>query len=68
MSKKNQHIKFGQRVASFVQFCVSVGLHVCVSFALWLSAGSQQTQDQTNRRSGNTGEKHNENGVRYYFC
>lgn len=27
-------------------------------------AGSQQSQDQTSRRSGNTGEKHNENGVR----
>ncbi|KAL7388338.1 hypothetical protein ABVT39_011987 [Epinephelus coioides] len=25
--------------------------------------GSQQSQDQTSRRSGNTGEKHNENGV-----
>ncbi|XP_062292691.1 protein phosphatase 1, regulatory subunit 13Bb isoform X1 [Scomber scombrus] len=25
--------------------------------------GSQQTQEQTSRRSGNTGEKHNENGV-----
>ncbi|XP_032399339.1 protein phosphatase 1, regulatory subunit 13Bb isoform X10 [Etheostoma spectabile] len=25
--------------------------------------GSQQSQDQTGRRSGNTGEKHNENGV-----
>uniref|UniRef100_A0A8C7YZG1 Protein phosphatase 1, regulatory subunit 13Bb n=1 Tax=Oryzias sinensis TaxID=183150 RepID=A0A8C7YZG1_9TELE len=25
--------------------------------------GSQQTQDQTNRRSGNTAEKHNENGM-----
>ncbi|XP_024912879.1 protein phosphatase 1, regulatory subunit 13Bb isoform X3 [Cynoglossus semilaevis] len=25
--------------------------------------GSQQSQDQTNRRSGNTGEKHNENGL-----
>ncbi|XP_013862985.1 protein phosphatase 1, regulatory subunit 13Bb isoform X2 [Austrofundulus limnaeus] len=25
--------------------------------------GSQQSQDQTNRRSGNTGEKHKENGV-----
>lgn len=25
--------------------------------------GSQQSQEQTNRRSGNTGEKHNENGV-----
>ncbi|XP_042370247.1 apoptosis-stimulating of p53 protein 1-like, partial [Plectropomus leopardus] len=24
--------------------------------------GSQQSQDQTSRRSGNTGEKHNENG------
>lgn len=27
-------------------------------------AGSQQSQDQTSRRTGNTGEKHNENGVR----
>ncbi len=27
-------------------------------------AGSQQSQDQSSRRSGNTGEKHNENGVR----
>ncbi|XP_034017664.1 protein phosphatase 1, regulatory subunit 13Bb isoform X2 [Thalassophryne amazonica] len=25
--------------------------------------GSQQSQEQTNRKSGNTGEKHNENGV-----
>ncbi|KAG7509417.1 apoptosis-stimulating of p53 1 isoform X3 [Solea senegalensis] len=25
--------------------------------------GSQQSQDQTSRRTGNTGEKHNENGV-----
>lgn len=29
-----------------------------------LFAGSQQSQDQTSRRSGNAGEKHNENGVR----
>lgn len=29
-----------------------------------LFAGSQQSQDQTGRRSGSVGEKHNENGVR----
>lgn len=36
---------------------------VCDSACLGF-AGSQQSQDQTSRRSGNTGEKHNENGVR----
>lgn len=36
---------------------------VCDSACLCF-AGSQQSQDQTSRRSGNTGEKHNENGVR----
>lgn len=36
---------------------------VCDSDCLCF-AGSQQSQDQTSRRSGNTGEKHNENGVR----
>lgn len=38
----------------------SVTVNVC------LFAGSQQSQDQTSRRSGNTGEKHNENGVRLH--
>lgn len=38
----------------------SVMVNVC------LFAGSQQSQDQTSRRSGNTGEKHNENGVRLH--
>lgn len=32
-----------------------------------LFAGSQQSQDQTSRRSGSTGEKHNENGVRLHW-
>lgn len=27
-------------------------------------SGSQQSQEQMSRRSGNTGDKHNENGVR----
>lgn len=43
-----------------VRFCSA---DVCDSNCLCF-AGSQQSQDQTSRRSGNTGEKHNENGVR----
>lgn len=43
-----------------VCFC---SIDVCDSNCLCF-AGSQQSQDQTSRRSGNAGEKHNENGVR----
>lgn len=43
--------------------CVSA-LLVFVMVTVCFFAGSQQSQDQTSRRSGNTGEKHNENGVR----
>lgn len=39
-------------------------LFVMVAAVYMFFAGSQQSQDQAVRRSGNTGEKHNENGVR----
>ena len=45
--------------------CIQSSVGICVCDDDYLSfAGSQQSQDQTTRRSGNTGEKHNENGVR----
>lgn len=47
--------------------CAHLGvsaLPVFVMVTVSFFAGSQQSQDQTSHRSGNTGEKHNENGVR----
>lgn len=41
-----------------------VSVMVTFFFFSFFFAGSQQSQDQMSRRSGNTGEKHNENGVR----
>lgn len=41
-------------------------LNVRVSLFLFLMTGSQQSQEQANRRTGSSSDKHNENGV--CFC
>ncbi|XP_045551732.1 protein phosphatase 1, regulatory subunit 13Bb isoform X4 [Salmo salar] len=46
-----------------VEFCKEPGESGCHLAEVWRGNGSQQSQEQANRRSGSGGEKHNENGV-----
>lgn len=47
--------------AKIKMFCNALNVHI--SLFLFLMTGSQQSQEQANRRNGSGSDKHNESGV-----